>query len=88
MLQSKYQIAFSVYNEFATELETAKIRVKEDTPIFSVVEEATVPIEASKPRKVMFLLIWSFLGGFVGLVWVLSGPLMSKARVRWREIDG
>lgn len=88
MLQSIYQIAFSVYSELATELETAKIRVKEDTPIFSVVEEAMVPNFESKPKELFYLLIWGFLGGVIGFVLVLLGPVMKKARVRWGELDG
>lgn len=87
ILQSEYQIAFSVFSELATELETARIRVKEDTPIFSVIEEVTVPNKESFPKKGMFILIWAFLGLVVSLVWVLSRRLMVKAKARWTELD-
>ncbi|MFA5816686.1 MAG: Wzz/FepE/Etk N-terminal domain-containing protein [Bacteroidales bacterium] len=82
-LISEYQIAFSVYNELAKQLENAKIRVKEDTPIFSVIEEATVPNFKSKPKTEMILLIWIFLGGVVGLVWVLAARILKEAKKKW-----
>lgn len=84
-LSSEYQIAFSVYNELAKQLESAKIRVKEDTPIFSVIEEAVVPNYKSKPKTEMILLIWIFLGGVVGLVWVLAKRFLREARRQWAE---
>jgi len=84
-LISEYQIAFSVYNELAKQLENAKIQVKEDTPIFSVIEEATVPNYRSKPKTEMILLIWIFLGGVVGIVWVLAGRFLGEARKKWAE---
>lgn len=87
ILESDYQIAFSVYSEMAAELETAKIRVEEDTPMFSVVEEAIIPNGESKPKKVRFLLIWAFLGGFIGFIVVLSRPIVKKVKNRWSEID-
>lgn len=86
-LLGDYQIAFSVYSELAKELENAKIRVKEDTPIFSIIEKVTVPNGESRPRKKMIILIWSFLGGVVGLVWVLTRRLLRKAREKWVELD-
>jgi len=72
-----------VYNELAKQLESAKIRVKEDTPIFSVIEEATVPNYKSKPKTEMILLIWIFLGGVVGFVWVLAARILKEAKKKW-----
>jgi len=86
-LFGEYQLAFSVYNELAKELETAKIRVEEDTPIFSIIEKVTVPSHESKPNKKMIMLVWSFLGGVIGLVIVLSRRLLGKARKRWGDLN-
>jgi len=87
MLQSQYQIAFSVFGEMATELETAKIRVKEDTPIFSVIEEATIPNGESKPDLEKATILWGFLGFVIGVTWILAGRLMGKARIKWKELN-
>ncbi len=84
-LSSEYQIAFSVYTELAKQLEKAKIQVKEDTPIFSVIEEAVVPNSKSKPKTEMVVLIWIFLGGVIGVVWVLADRFLGEARKQWAE---
>lgn len=84
-LNSEYQIAFSVYNELAKQLEKAKIQVREDTPIFSVIEEVVVPTVKSKPKIEMIILIWIFLGGVIGVVWVLADRFLGEARKQWAE---
>ena len=86
-LLSEYQIAFSVYNELAKQMENAKIRIKEDTPIFSVIEEATVPTVKSWPKTEKIMLIWIFMGGAVGFVWVLAKRFLREARKKWEEMN-
>lgn len=65
-LQSEYTIAFQVYSELAKQFEQAQIKVKEDTPILAVVSPAVVPIEKSKPKRLMILSISLFLGTLIG----------------------
>jgi uncharacterized protein involved in exopolysaccharide biosynthesis len=72
-LSNEYDLAFSIYSEMARQREQAQIKVKEDTPIFAVVEPVTVPMEKSAPRRVFILVVSLFLGLFAacGLVLVL-----------------
>ena len=84
-LQSEYQLAFSVYTEVAKQLENAKIKVKEDTPVFSIIEPVSVPIEKSKPKKAMILIIWIFLGGLVGVGLIFGKNYWKVAKEKWRE---
>lgn len=71
-LQSEYSIAMNVYNELAKQLEQVKIQVKEETPVFSVLEPAMVPSETSKPKYLIILLVSLFLGGFAGVGWIIG----------------
>ncbi len=84
-LQSEYTIAMNVYNELAKQLEQAKIQVKEETPVFSVLEPAIVPSEKSKPKKAMILIIWIFLGGIIGTGIVFGKVFLKDIRERWYE---
>jgi len=61
-IRTQYNIANSVYLELAKQLEQAKIQVKKDTPVFTVIEPASVPLERSAPNRKMILFIWTFLG--------------------------
>jgi hypothetical protein len=84
-LESEYQLAFSVYSELAKQVETQKIQVKEDTPVFAVLKEAIVPLEKSSASKSRTLIIWIFLGCFISLAWVFGSVLISDMKIKWNE---
>lgn len=85
-LQSEYSIVLNVYNELAKQLEQAKIQVKEETPVFSVLEPAMVPVERSKPKRAMILAIWLFLGGMAGVGIVFGKGFLKDIRVKWNDV--
>ena len=70
-LQSEYNIALSVVQELAKQLETTKLQVNRDTPIFTVIEPVIVPHEREQPKRKLIVLIWTFLGGVLSCGWVL-----------------
>lgn len=70
-LQSKYTIANAIYTQMAQELEAAKMQVKRDTPVFTVIQPVTVPNKPSNSRSKV-LMIWTFLGFLLGCGIVLA----------------
>ncbi|MDP3641656.1 MAG: GNVR domain-containing protein [Bacteroidota bacterium] len=84
-IQTRYTIAFGVFQELAKQLEQAKIQVKKDTPVFTIVEPVTVPSEKSKPKKAMIVTIWIFLGGIIGVGVVFGKEFMKEVKKRWNE---
>jgi len=86
-LQGDYTIAMNVYNELAKQLEQAKIQVKEETPVFSILEPAMVPSERSKPKKPMIVFIWLFLGGIVGTGMVFGKVYLKEIKTKWNEVQ-
>lgn len=77
-LSNEYNLAFGVYSELAKQREQASIQVKENTPIFTVVEPVTVPTERSKPKRGLICIAFTFLGIFVGIALVLLLPFIAK----------
>ncbi|MBV6644169.1 MAG: hypothetical protein KI790_01895 [Cyclobacteriaceae bacterium] len=65
-LQNELNIAFEVYKGLATQLEQAKIKVKEETPVFTVLEPVRVPEDKVRPRRAIILILWLFFGILVG----------------------
>ncbi len=61
-LQNEQQLAFSVYNQMAQQLETAKIKVQEQTPCVTIIEPASVPVKKSNASKLVILVGFIFLG--------------------------
>lgn len=84
-LQGEYTIALNVFNELAKQLEQAKIKVKEETPVFSILEPAIVPMEKSKPKRSLIVAIWLFLGGIIGTGIVFGKELTRDIRGRWNK---
>ena len=72
-LRTEMELAFNVYNQTAQQLQMAKAKVQEDTPVFTVVEAATVPLRAAKPSKAMILIGFVFLAAVGAGGWVLFG---------------
>ncbi len=73
-LENEYNLAFSIYSELARQREQASIKVKEDTPIFTVVEPVTVPLLKSAPRRMLIMVISLFFGLLAGAGLVLVLP--------------
>ena len=66
-LQREYDLAFEVYQQLSRDLEQARIKMKQDTPAFTILEQVTVPVERSSPRRGQLLLMSVFLGAVAGI---------------------
>lgn len=82
-LQSEFDIAFSVYNELAKQREQARIAVKENQTILTLVNPVVVPNEKSAPRRSIILIVFLFLGIIIACGWVLGMPYVQNT---FREI--
>ena len=76
--QAEYDLAFVVYSELAKQLEKQQIKVKQDTPVFTILEPVSIPIEKSKPQRSMILFTWFILGFIISLVFVFSKSFVSQ----------
>lgn len=85
-LQSDYQLAFEVYSELAQQFEQAQIKVKEDTPVFSIIKPVTVPNEKSKPNRPLILIFFTFLGGLIGFSWIFGTQFIQSIKAKWNEV--
>ncbi len=77
-LDAEYTLAMNIYSELATQLEQAKISVKETTPILTVINPVTVPYKKSKPQRAMILFAFTFLGAVAGMGCVLLLPTVAE----------
>jgi LPS O-antigen subunit length determinant protein (WzzB/FepE family) len=71
LLQSEYDLAYSVYSGLAKQLETQEIKVKEDTPIFTIIEPVFIPLDKKAPKRSLILVVWVFLGVVISVGYVL-----------------
>ena len=77
-IRNEYDLAYSLYSELSRQLIQAEIKVKENTPIFTVVEPVIVPRERSKPKRLMTLIAFGFLGGVISCGAVFAFDFLKK----------
>lgn len=70
-LSNELDLAFSVYNQIAQQLEMARAKVAESTPVCVVMQPAIMPIKASSPKKMMMGLMFVFLAFFGTAAWII-----------------
>lgn len=72
-LQNESDLAFQLYNSCAQQLESAKVMVQKETPVFAEMDPPTRPTKKTAPSKAKILVIMVFLGAVVGAVWAIWG---------------
>ncbi|MGL5563184.1 MAG: Wzz/FepE/Etk N-terminal domain-containing protein [Tannerellaceae bacterium] len=70
-MQNEATLAFAVYNNLAQQVEMAKAKVQQDTPVVTILEPAKVALEASKPNKKILFIVIVFLACFFSVASVL-----------------
>ena len=50
------QLKFNTYTSMNTQLQAAKAKVQERTPVFTVIKGAAVPVKPSGPKRMIFVL--------------------------------
>lgn len=70
-LQNEYNLAFELYKGLSSQLEQAKIKVKEQTPIFTVLQPALIPLEKDSPKRSIILIVSVFFGLSGCFFWII-----------------
>ena len=64
-LQNEMSLTFGVYNQMAQQLQMAKVKVQDTTPVYSIIQPAVVPTEASGPKKKLIIAGFVFFAIFL-----------------------
>lgn len=85
-LQNEATLAFNLYNQTAQQVQAAKAKVQENTPVYATVTPATVPIKPTSPRKPLILVGFVFLAFVACAAWILYGkPLLDEMKQKKTE---
>lgn len=55
-MENDMQLKFNTYTSMNTQLQAAKAKVQERTPVFTVIKGAAVPVKPSGPKRMIFVL--------------------------------
>ena len=71
-LESEHQLQQNILINLASEYNNNKIKLNKDTPIFSVIDEVSVPNQRSKPQKKFVVLIYTLIGLIISIIYTLA----------------
>tara|TARA_B100001059_G_scaffold109191_1_gene109018 strand:+ start:3720 stop:4715 length:996 start_codon:yes stop_codon:yes gene_type:complete len=77
-LEADFQIINAVMVELSKQVEQRKLQVSEDTPVFSVIKEANMPVRRSSPKRTQMVLIFSFIGVVLSSLYTLVKAPLAK----------
>ncbi|MBD5322888.1 MAG: chain-length determining protein [Bacteroides sp.] len=82
-LTNEANLAFNLYNQTAQQVQQAKAKVQETTPVYAIVIPPTVPIRPASPRKGMILVGFVFLAFASCSAWILFvQPTLSEIKAK------
>ncbi len=70
-LENEMQLQYNTYTQVAAQLMAAEAKVQEDTPAFTTLQSATVPVKKAGPARAKMCLIFLFLAFLATSVWIL-----------------
>ena len=71
-LESEYQLQENILTSLASEFNNNKIKLNKNTPIFSVIDEVSVPNEKASPNRGLIVIIFGFVGFLLSVTYILS----------------
>ena len=70
-LENEMQLQYNAYNTASAQLIAAEAKVQQETPAFTTLQSATVPVKKAGPHRAKIVLIWLFLAFLGTSVWIL-----------------
>lgn len=69
-LENELQIQYNAYMQVASQVIAAEAKVQEETPAFTTLQSATVPVKKAGPSRSKICLVWVFLAFLAVTAWV------------------
>ncbi|CAG5006473.1 hypothetical protein DYBT9275_03826 [Dyadobacter sp. CECT 9275] len=70
-LQSEFTLAQSIYSDLSLKLEQARIKVKEEKPVFKVLEPVNIPLNKNGPNRKLITILFGFTGGILMFLYLI-----------------
>ena len=81
-LQADYLLAQSVYTDLSKQLEQAKIKVQEETPVFKMIEPPTIPLKKSGPKRTVIIVAFLFGLILLNIIIKIINLICAKRRIK------
>ncbi len=82
-LKNEADLKMSTYNAVKAQLSTAEAKVQENTPAFTTLKSATVPVRPTGPKRELFVLEMLFFSTIITSCWLLRKELFWTLKKPW-----
>ncbi|MBN2813590.1 MAG: chain-length determining protein [Bacteroidales bacterium] len=79
-LMNDQSLAYSIYSTIAQQVETARLKVQEQTPCVTIIEPARIPVRKSNASRLLILFISILLGMCYGVIKISRGTITKAER--------
>lgn len=69
-LENEMQLRYNIYTQMQQQYQLNKAKVQERTPVYTVLQSASVPVRASGIGRVLTAVICTLIFIFIGFIWV------------------
>lgn len=77
-LENDMQLKFNTYSTLNTQYQAAKAKVQERTPAFTVVKGAAVPVKATGPKRMLFVLGMTILAIIILVIYSIKDLILKN----------
>ena len=84
-LESEYNLQENILTSLATEFNNNKINLNKDTPIFSVLDEVSIPNKRSKPKRKQIVLFMVIISSLISVGYILLEESIKKILIYLKE---
>jgi LPS O-antigen subunit length determinant protein (WzzB/FepE family) len=70
-LENEVNIAQSIVQQLASQVEQAKLQVNKSTPVFTIIKPVTIPFERSAPKRTNIVIVFTLIGFVFSVIYVL-----------------
>lgn len=78
-LENQRNLMFNIYNSISQQLEQARLKLQEETPVFNVMQRSSMPTSTLSGSKLL-LIATIIVGAILGLVWIFARDAYNTIR--------
>ncbi|GAB6011227.1 Wzz/FepE/Etk N-terminal domain-containing protein [Viscerimonas tarda] len=79
-LREELSLAYSIYSQTAQQLQMARIKVQDQTPVYSVIQPAVKPLLADSPKKKIIIIGFAFVFAVFASGWILVKDFLADIK--------
>lgn len=79
-LQNESNLTYSTYNQMAQQVQMNKIKVQDDTPVFTIIQPAIEPLTPSNPKKKLIVFGSILMSVVCSIIWLIKEPLSNQIK--------